>query len=116
MRTFRTTKDMAESMNLDSYGVRLFSFVPDRIYGPLVPGSLRCIISGDDVSRAIYDIVVFSKSGFAQRVSKFHVSYMSLHYSLLFSYGEDGRCHTLHMRTNSDSGDRNLSNNMFYSY
>nr|KAJ0206999.1 hypothetical protein LSAT_V11C500266020 [Lactuca sativa] len=85
LNTHKTTKDMAESMNLDSYGVRLFSFVPDRIYGPLVPGSLRCIISGDDVSRAIYDIVVFSKSGFAQRIHECHHIYsLILHVRRLF--------------------------------
>lgn len=84
MRTFITTKEIAHSMNLDSYGVWLFGFVPDRSYGPPVPGTLGCIVCGDDATGATFDIIVYSKSCLPHRVSKLHVSYMSLQYPLLF--------------------------------
>lgn len=88
VRTFKTAKEIAQSMNLDSYGVRLFNVVPDRRYGPPAPGTLGCIVCGDDVTGAVYDIVVYSKSGSPRRVSKLHPTYMPLQYPLLFPYGE----------------------------
>ncbi len=36
------------------------------------------------------DIIVVQQAGPFQRISKLHVGYMALHYSLLFPYGEDG--------------------------
>jgi hypothetical protein len=36
------------------------------------------------------DIVLAQQTGPFQRISKLHVGYMALHYSLLFPYGEDG--------------------------
>jgi hypothetical protein len=36
------------------------------------------------------DIIVAQQAGMFQRISKLHVGYMALHYSLLFPYGEDG--------------------------
>nr|KAJ0221353.1 hypothetical protein LSAT_V11C200065880 [Lactuca sativa] len=90
VRTFKTTRDMAESMCLDSYGVCLFNNVPDRRYGTPAPGTLGCIVCGDNVIGVVYDIAIYSKSGLPQRVSKLHPSYMPLQYPLLFPYGEDG--------------------------
>ncbi|XP_023765320.1 uncharacterized protein LOC111913842 [Lactuca sativa] len=113
VRTFKTAKEIARSMNLDSYGERLFNVVPDRRYGPPAPGSLGCIVCGDDVTGAVYDIVVYSKSGSPHRVSKLHPTYMPLQYPLLFPYGEEGWSPTLHLRINSN---RSLTNNMYYSY
>nr|KAJ0207810.1 hypothetical protein LSAT_V11C500278750 [Lactuca sativa] len=98
VRTFKTAKEIAQSMNLDSYGVRLFSVVPDRRYGPPATGSLGCIVCGDNVSGVVFDIVVYSKSGSPQRVSKLHPTYMPLQYPLLFPYGEEGWSPTLHLQ------------------
>ncbi|CAI9299221.1 unnamed protein product [Lactuca saligna] len=113
IRTFKTAKEIAQSMNLDSYSVRLFGNVPDRGYGPPAPGSLGCIVCGDDVTGAVYDIVVYSKSGSVRRVSKLHPTYMPLQYPLLFPYGEEGWSPTLHLRIDSN---RSLTNNVYYSY
>nr|KAJ0193558.1 hypothetical protein LSAT_V11C800431000 [Lactuca sativa] len=78
VRTFKIARDMAESMCLDSYGVCLFNNVPNRRYGPPAPGTLGCIVCGDDVIGVVYDIVIYSKSGLPQRVSKLHPAYMPL--------------------------------------
>ena len=90
VRTFKTAKIMADECNLDVYAVRLFNNVPDRTYGLPSPGSLGCIVTGDDVTCTTYDIVVFSHSGRPKRISKLHPSYMPLQYPLLFPYGEEG--------------------------
>ncbi|CAI9287996.1 unnamed protein product [Lactuca saligna] len=107
---------MVESMCLDSYGVCLFNNVPDRRYGPLAPGTLGCIVCGDDVTGAVYDIVIYSKSGLPQRVSKLHPTYMSLQYPLLFPYDEDGWSPKMCICGGYASEYRSLTNNMYYSY
>ena len=82
VRTFKTAKIMADECNLDVYAVRLFNNVPDRTYGLPSPGSLGCIVTGDDATCTTYDIVVFSHSGRPKRISKLHPSYMPLQYPL----------------------------------
>nr|KAJ0217775.1 hypothetical protein LSAT_V11C300112020 [Lactuca sativa] len=52
--------------------------VPDRRYDLPSPGSLGCIVSGDDSNCTAYDIVVHSNSGRPQRISKLHPCYMAL--------------------------------------
>jgi hypothetical protein len=36
------------------------------------------------------DVIIAQQARPFQRISKLHVGYMALHYSLLFPYGEDG--------------------------
>lgn len=45
VRTFKTTKQMAEGINLESYAVRLFNNIQDRRYDLPLPGSLGCIVN-----------------------------------------------------------------------
>ena len=59
VRTFKTARDMDESMCLDSYGVCLFNNVPDRRYGPPAPGTLGCIVCGDNVIGAVYVVIIY---------------------------------------------------------
>ncbi|XP_023736845.1 uncharacterized protein LOC111884761 [Lactuca sativa] len=116
VRTFKTAKEISQSMSLDSYAVRLFNTIPDRRYGPPVAGTLGCIVCGDDVGGASYDVVIYSKTGLPQRISKLHPSYMPLMYPLLFPYGEAGWSPQLQIHNQSSGQDKNLTNNMFYSY
>ncbi|KAL7588139.1 hypothetical protein Lser_V15G39993 [Lactuca serriola] len=116
VKTFKTAKEMAEVMNLDCYAVRLYNNIPDRRYGSPAPGTLGCIVNGDDSNSANYDIIVHSKSGRPQRVSKLHPSYMPLQYPLLFPFGEDGWCPRLKLRGDAAARIRNLTVNMYYSY
>lgn len=57
-RTFKTEKDLADEMNIASYFVRFFNNVPDRRYDLPSPGSLGCLVSGDDINCTRYDIIV----------------------------------------------------------
>nr|KAJ0188794.1 hypothetical protein LSAT_V11C900457270 [Lactuca sativa] len=111
VRTFKTAKLMADESNLDFYAVRLFNNVADCRYGLPSPGSLGCIVSGDDTTCTTYDIVVFSHSGRPQRISKLHPSYMPLQYPLLFPYGEEGWSPRLKMGNR-----RGVTVNMYYAY
>lgn len=116
VRTFKTAKEISQSMSLDSYAVRLFNTIPDRRYGPPVAGTLGCIVCGDDVGGASYDVFIYSKTGLPQRISKLHPSYMPLMYPLLFPYGEAGWSPQLQIHNQSSGQDKNLTNNMFYNY
>ncbi|XP_023770105.1 uncharacterized protein LOC111918701 [Lactuca sativa] len=116
VRTFKTSKIMADECNLDLYAVRLFNNVPDRTYGLPSPGSLGCIVTRDDATCTTYDIVVFSHSGQPKRISKLHPSYMPLQYPLLFPYGEEGWSPRLKMGNRRGATAKNLTVNMYYAY
>nr|KAJ0193121.1 hypothetical protein LSAT_V11C800395800 [Lactuca sativa] len=90
VRTFMTSKQMAGENNLQSYAVQLFNNVADRRCDLPSPGSLGCIVSGDDTTCSTYDILIYFHSGRPQRISKLHSSYMPLQYPLLFPHGEEG--------------------------
>nr|KAJ0226239.1 hypothetical protein LSAT_V11C100049790 [Lactuca sativa] len=46
--------------------------------------------TASEVAALIRDIVVETKTGFLQRISELHPSYLPLQYPLLFPYGDDG--------------------------
>ncbi|CAI9262774.1 unnamed protein product [Lactuca saligna] len=48
VRTFKTAKEIAATMNIDSCFVHFYSDVPDHRYVLQVPGSLGYIVTGDD--------------------------------------------------------------------
>ncbi|CAI9290023.1 unnamed protein product [Lactuca saligna] len=116
VKTFKTAKTMVEENNLENYSVRLFNNVVDRRYEFPSPGSLGCIVTGDDTTSMTYDIVVFSHSGRPQRISKLHPSYMPLQYPLLFPYGEEGWSPRLKMRNQRGVSAKSLTVNMYYAY
>lgn len=116
MRTFKSAKDLADQMNIPSYSVRLFNDVSDCRYGLPLPGSLGCIVTGDDTNSVQYNIVVHSNLGPPQRISKLHPTYMPLQYPLLFPYGERGWSPRLKLGNRSGAGARSLTVNMYYAY
>ncbi|KAL7598611.1 hypothetical protein Lser_V15G26561 [Lactuca serriola] len=116
VRTFKTAKRIAEETNLHSYAVRLFNYVNDRRHDLPSPGSLGCIVSGDDTTSTTYDIVIQSQSGRPQRISKLHPTYMPLQYPLLFPYGEEGWSPRLKISNGKGATAKNLTVNMYYAY
>nr|KAJ0227845.1 hypothetical protein LSAT_V11C100017920 [Lactuca sativa] len=116
VKTFKTAKVMAEENNLQFYRVRLFNNVVDRRYELPSPGSLGCIVSGDDTTSTTYNIVIFSHSGRPQRITKLHPTYMPLQYPLLFSYGKEGWSPRLKMGNQRGVTAKSLTVNMYYAY
>lgn len=94
----------------------MFSNVPDRRYDLPSPGSLGCIVSGDDSNCTAYDIVVHSNSGMPQRISKLHPCYIPLQYPVLFPYDEDGWSPRLKLKNEIGVHARSLTVNMYYAY
>ena len=103
-------------MNLEDYSVCLYNNVPDRQSLPPQPGTLGGIVFGDDLNANEYDIVVHSRDGYPQRVSKMHPSYMPLQYPLLFPYGEDGWNLSMRLTINEIRSSKSLTANMYYSF
>ncbi|CAH1439951.1 unnamed protein product [Lactuca virosa] len=62
-----------------------------RTYNLPTDSEVAALIIGD-ISDSVEnrDIVVETKSGFLQRISELHPSYLPLQYPLLFPYGDDG--------------------------
>ncbi|XP_023739279.1 uncharacterized protein LOC111887346 isoform X1 [Lactuca sativa] len=115
VRTFKTAKEIVDAAQLDSYAVCLFNNVPDRNEPPSSV-TLGCIVCGDDSAANKYDIIVYSKSGHPQQVSKLHPTYMALQYPLLFRFGEDGWSLRMKLCNETGSNARNLTVNMYYAY
>ncbi|XP_052622302.1 uncharacterized protein LOC111911148 [Lactuca sativa] len=62
-----------------------------RTYNLPTASEVAALIVGDNFdSVENRDIVVQTKSGFLQRISELHPSYLPLQYPLLFPYGDDG--------------------------
>lgn len=114
--TFKTAKEIAATMNVDLYSVRLYNNVPDHRYGLPTPGSLGCIVTRDDSNCSTYDIIFYSKSGQPQRISKLHPAFMSLQYLLLFPFGVDGWSPFLKLGNETGCTAKTLTVNMYYTY
>lgn len=83
---------------------------------PPAPGTLGCVVFGDDSVTNKYDVIVYANSGNPQRISKLHPSYMALQYPLLFPYGEGGWSPRLKLVVEPGNDVKNLTVNMYYSY
>ncbi|XP_022040220.1 uncharacterized protein LOC110942764 [Helianthus annuus] len=90
VRLFKTASEICSTAEDNCYSIRLYNNVPDRRYGAPSPDTLGGIVCGDDFNASDYDIIIHSKGGIPQRVSKLHPSYMALQYPLLFPLGEEG--------------------------
>ncbi|CAI9279754.1 unnamed protein product [Lactuca saligna] len=109
VRTFKNAKQIAEEMDLESYVVRLFNHIQDRRYDLPLPGSLGCIVTGDDTTSTTYDIIIHSQQGHPQRISKLHPNYMPLQYPLLFPFGEEGWSPCLKLGNRRGANAQNLT-------
>nr|KAJ0206558.1 hypothetical protein LSAT_V11C500254100 [Lactuca sativa] len=72
--------------------------------------------NGTNFGLSHYDIVIHSNIGRPQRISKLHSTYMSLHYPLLFPYGEPGWSPNMKLGNRIGVGAKNLTVNMYYAY
>ncbi|KAM0067527.1 hypothetical protein Hdeb2414_s0002g00062321 [Helianthus debilis subsp. tardiflorus] len=115
-RLFENASDICRTTEGSCYSIRLYSNVPDRRYGAPFADALGGIVCGDDFNASNYDIIIHSKDGMPQRVSKLHQSYMPLQYLLLFPFGEEGWSPKLQLRKVDGSKDKGLTVNMYYSY
>nr|GEW38707.1 DNA helicase [Tanacetum cinerariifolium] len=115
----RTAREKFEETHVPNFKVRLYNVVGVKEYELPTRDMLGAIVYelGPETEMN-YDMIFETRSGYPQRVSKLHPSYMSLQFPLLFIYGKDGYSKDLKMigSTNSSSKDKRLTMLVYYSY
>ncbi|GKB94377.1 DNA helicase, partial [Tanacetum coccineum] len=119
VQLFRTAREKFQDNHIPNFKVRLYNVIGARDY-ELPTGDMLGVIvyeTGHD-NDMDYDIVLEIRSGYPQRVNKLHASYMSLQFSLLFIYSQDGYSKDLKMVCSSESSlkDKRLTMLAYYSY
>nr|GEW58662.1 helitron helicase-like domain-containing protein [Tanacetum cinerariifolium] len=86
---FRTAKDKCREIDIQEFKIRLYNGAGTQGYELLASNTLGAIVfdSGHAGSKD-FDVIIQERDGPAQRISKVHLSYMSLRFSLLFIYGQ----------------------------
>ena len=122
VKHFRTIRDIYKNINIPSIKLRLIgrrNFNSSQ-YDLPISNDIGGLIVGDigeyENGR---DIIVENKSNNLQRITKLHLSYMSLQYPLLFPYKEDGYRIDLNLNTNNmseQSSRKIISMRAFYCY
>ncbi|KAK9055983.1 hypothetical protein SSX86_027070 [Deinandra increscens subsp. villosa] len=116
IKLFRTARDVCQGSNVNDFGVRLYQGIAKHPYEAPRADTIGAIIYDGDPNATDFDIIVRDRSDKPQRVNNLHPCYMSLHYPLLFPYGEQGWSPTLTLTGGTSEDDKRLSMNMFYAY
>jgi len=93
VRLFRHARQRFGDVDVPEFKLRLIGKRDDdsRQYDDPSLNDIGGLVVGDiGHCRSDRDIIIESLSGTLQRISKLHPKFMSLHYPLLFPYGEDG--------------------------
>nr|GEZ43415.1 DNA helicase [Tanacetum cinerariifolium]GEZ44980.1 DNA helicase [Tanacetum cinerariifolium] len=88
---FRTTRDKCRELEIPEFKIRLYSAEGARGYEVPTTNTLGAMVFENGVSdNADFDVIIQHRDDPPQRVNKFHRSYMSLQFPLLFIYGQTG--------------------------
>ncbi|XP_061994695.1 uncharacterized protein LOC133712606 isoform X1 [Rosa rugosa] len=93
VKEFRTIRDRYENGFIPTLNMTILNRQPtdSKQYETPTSEEIGGLIVGDiGQHNANKDLIIESKSGCLQRISKIHPKYMSLQYPILFPYGEDG--------------------------
>ncbi|GJW68988.1 hypothetical protein Tco_0123412 [Tanacetum coccineum] len=114
-----TPREKFEDTNILNFKPRLYNVIGAREYELHIGDMLGAIVyDGGPEDDMDYDIVLEERSGHPQRVHKLHPSYMSLQFSFLFLYGQDGYQKEMKLigSTSSSSQQKRLTMLPYYSY
>ncbi|XP_040362335.1 uncharacterized protein LOC112166811 isoform X2 [Rosa chinensis] len=93
VKEFRTIRDRYENGFIPTLNMTILNRQPtdSKQYETPTSEEIGGLIVGEiGQYNANKDLIIESKSGCLQRISKIHPKYMSLQYPILFPYGEDG--------------------------
>nr|GEW79857.1 helitron helicase-like domain-containing protein [Tanacetum cinerariifolium] len=118
VRLFRTAQDRCSTGEISGFKIRLYSKGGIRGYELPTSDILGGIVFKDGPNcRTDFDIIIDFRGGPPQRINKLHQSYMSLHFSLLFIFGELGLYPDLVLKPRDCSGKcKKVSINAYYKY
>ncbi|PWA43414.1 helitron helicase-like domain-containing protein [Artemisia annua] len=91
VQLFRTARDKMAGANISKFTIHLFGVVDSRQHELPSGDSIGAIIfEGGQEVNTDFDVIIQQFNGIPKRINKLHPSYMSLHFPLIFIYGEDG--------------------------
>ncbi|PWA59799.1 helitron helicase-like domain-containing protein [Artemisia annua] len=117
---FRTARDKLLDTNVPEFRIRLFGAAGSAQHELPTADEVGAIVfdNGPD-GITDFDVVIQYHSGEPERVNKLHPAYMSLHFPLLFIFGEQGY-HTdlrlLDVTGESSEGTKRMSMDAYYAY
>ncbi|PWA94498.1 helitron helicase-like domain-containing protein [Artemisia annua] len=120
VQLFRTARDKLLDADVPEFKIKLFSVVGSSQHELPTADEVGAIVfdSGSD-SVTDFDVVIQRYSGDPERINKLHPAYMSLHFPLLFIFGEQGYHPDLKLIDVADScseGTRRMSMDAYYAY
>ncbi|PWA82762.1 helitron helicase-like domain-containing protein [Artemisia annua] len=120
VQLFRTARDKLLDADVPDFKIRLFSVVGSSQHELPTADEIGAIVfdSGPD-SATDFDVVIQRYSGDPERINKLHPAYMSLHFPLLFIFGEQGY-HTelklIYVAGDSSESTKRMSMDAYYAY
>ena len=120
MQLFRTARDKLLQTDVPDFKIRLFSNLGSVQHELPTTDQVGAIIfdSGPE-SVTDFDVIIERHSGDPERVNKLQPTYMSLHFPLLFIFGEHGYHTELKLapaREGSSEGSKRMSMDAYYAY
>ena len=120
VQLFRTARDKLLDEDVREFKIRLFANVGSVQHELPTADEVGAIVfdTGPD-SVTDFDVVIQAHSGEPERVNKLQPTYMSLHFPLLFIFGEHGYHTELKLaptRPGSREGMKRMSMDAYYAY
>ncbi|KAD4888688.1 hypothetical protein E3N88_20761 [Mikania micrantha] len=101
VKLLRTARDLLVTMTGPDFVIRLYNGTTRDSYRVPTQGTLGAIVCDHHTSSRYFDVVIHSKDGTPQTVSKLHPFYMALQYPLLFLFAKRGWSPELRMQLSS---------------
>ncbi|PWA48597.1 hypothetical protein CTI12_AA489050 [Artemisia annua] len=120
VQLFRTARDKLLETDVPDFKIRLFGVVGSTQHELPTADEVGAIVfEGGPESATDFDVVIQRHTGEPERVNKLQPTYMSLHFPLLFIFGEHGYHKDLKLVTGpGDSSDesKRVSMDAYYAY
>lgn len=120
MQLFRTARDKLLETDVPDFNIRLFGVVGSTQHELPTADEVGAIVfEGGPGAATDFDVVIQRYSGEPERVNKLQPTYMSLHFPLLFIFGEHGYHTDLKLVTapgGSSEGRKRMSMDAYYAY
>ncbi|GJZ33516.1 DNA helicase [Tanacetum coccineum] len=103
--SFWTARDKCREIDIPEFKIRLYNGQGARGYEFPTSNTLGAMIFESGItSNKNFNVIIQHKDGPTQRVNKFHHSYMSLQFPLLFVYGQSGYHTDLKLKSTDGRG------------
>lgn len=118
VQTLRTARDLCGQAEIPDFKLRLYNGGGARRYELPTSNNVAAIVfDSGPTTESDYDVIIQYKDGEPERINKLHQSYMSLHFPLIFVYGQPGFHTNLTLRSaDPTQKPKRVTMNAFYTY